>query len=107
MSLALRIGARPSALALAQAALIKNGLTRLVPGLVVEIVPISTSGDKMQTASLAQVGGKGLFVRELEQALSERRIDAAVHSMKDLPAVLPEPFRLAGVPPRAVPSDML
>jgi hydroxymethylbilane synthase len=73
----------------------------------VEIIPISTSGDKMQTASLARVGGKGLFIRELEQALSERRIDLAVHSMKDLPAILPQQFRVAAVPRREAPYDIL
>jgi len=77
MSSALRIGSRPSALALAQANIIRDALAERLGGLL-EIVPISTSGDKMQTASLARVGGKGLFVRELEQALSERRIDVAV-----------------------------
>jgi hydroxymethylbilane synthase len=107
MSLPLRIGSRPSALALAQAAIIKDAIIQRLGGLAVEIVPISTSGDKMQTASLARVGGKGLFVRELEQALSERRIDIAVHSMKDLPAILPQPFRLAAVPRREAPYDLL
>ena len=107
MSVGLRIGARPSALALAQAALIKRALTQRLGGLEVEIVPIRTSGDKIQTASLARVGGKGLFVRELEQALSERRIEAAVHSMKDLPAMLPPQFRLAAVPQREKSYDVL
>jgi len=107
MSLALRIGSRPSALALAQAAVIRDAITQRLSGLLVEIVPISTSGDKMQTASLARVGGKGLFIRELEQALSDHRIDAAVHSMKDLPALLPQQFRLAAVPQREPPYDVL
>jgi hydroxymethylbilane synthase len=107
MSLALRIGSRPSALALAQAAVIKDAIIGRLSGLVVEIVPISTSGDRMQTASLARVGGKGLFIRELEQALSERRIDVAVHSMKDLAAVLPRQFRIAAVPRRELPYDVL
>jgi hydroxymethylbilane synthase len=107
MSLPLRIGSRPSTLALAQAAIIKDALIQRLGGLAVEIVPISTSGDKMQTASLAQVGGKGLFIRELEQALSERRIDLAVHSMKDLPALLPQQFRIAAVPQREAPYDLL
>src|SRR6516225_7744924 len=107
MSLTLRIGSRPSVLALAQAAVIKDAITKRLSELVVEIVPISTSGDKMQTASLARVGGKGLFIRELEQALSERRIDVAVHSMKDLPAVLPQQFRIAAVPRREAPYDVL
>jgi hydroxymethylbilane synthase len=107
VSRALRIGARPSALALAQANVVKDAITRRLEDLVVEIVPIHTSGDKMQTASLARVGGKGLFIRELEQALSEHRIDLAVHSMKDLPALLPHQFRIAAVPQREAPYDVL
>ena len=107
MTAHLRIGARPSALALAQARLVKDALASKVHGLVAEIVPIRTSGDRMQTASLARVGGKGLFVRELEQALSDHRIDIAVHSMKDLPAILPPEYRLAAVPPRENPHDAL
>jgi hydroxymethylbilane synthase len=107
MSLPLRIGARPSVLALAQAAIIRDALAQRLSGVAMEIVPISTSGDKMQTASLARVGGKGLFIRELEQALNDRRIDLAVHSMKDLPAILPEQFRLAAVPRREAPYDVL
>src|SRR5712691_13046981 len=104
MSSALRIGSRRSALA--QANIIRDALAERLGGLL-EIVPISTSGDKMQTASLARVGGKGLFVRELEQALSEHRIDVAVHSMKDLPAILPQQFRLVAVPRREAPYDVL
>jgi hydroxymethylbilane synthase len=107
MSFRLRIGSRPSALALAQANLVKGHLTSALPGLMVEIVAISTSGDKLTTASLARIGGKGLFIRELEQALSDVRIDLAVHSMKDLPAVLPTDYRLAAVPPREDPRDAL
>jgi len=107
MSVGLRIGARPSALALAQASLVRRALTERLSGLEIEIVPIRTSGDKIQTASLARVGGKGLFVRELEEALSEHRIDAAVHSMKDLPAILPHQFHLAAVPQREASYDVL
>ncbi len=73
----------------------------------IEIVEIRTSGDKLKSASLAQVGGKGLFIKELEQALAARTIDAAVHSMKDLPAVLPPDFRVAAVPGRETTSDIL
>lgn len=107
MSFHLRIGARPSALALAQAELIKRRLEAALPGLTADLVTVRTSGDKLTTASLAQVGGKGLFIRELEQALSAARIDLAVHSMKDLPAVLPRGFRLAAVPARENPRDAL
>jgi hydroxymethylbilane synthase len=107
MSFDLRIGSRPSALAMAQAKLIQGAIARSSGGITAEIVPISTSGDKMQSAWLAQVGGKGLFVRELEQALSEGRIDLAVHSMKDLPAMLSPDYRLIAVPPRYAPHDAL
>jgi len=107
MTTVLRIGSRPSALALAQATLIRDSLQRLVPGLAAEVVPISTTGDRLTTASLARVGGKGLFIRELEQALSEKRVDLAVHSIKDLPAVLPSQYRIAAVPPRENPHDAL
>ena len=107
MSVALRIGCRPSALALVQAGLIKDAICKRVSGLVIEIVPIRTSGDKMRKGSLASAGGKGLFIRELKEALSKRRIDLAVHSMKDLPAVLLPQFRLAAVPRREAPHDVL
>src|SRR5579863_742716 len=103
----LRIGSRPSSLALAQAAIVQHQLEALLPGLAVEVVQISTSGDRMATASLAQVGGKGLFIRELEQALSAKTIDLAVHSMKDLPAVLAPAYRIAAVPARGDPRDAL
>ena len=107
MALTLRIGSRPSALALAQANLVKARLVNVVEDLRVEIVPISTSGDKMTSASLARVGGKGLFIRELEQALTDRRVDIAVHSMKDLPAILQVQFQIAAVPEREDPRDVL
>jgi hydroxymethylbilane synthase len=103
----LRIGSRPSALAIAQAELVKRGLERIVGGLRAEIVSISTTGDKLASASLARVGGKGLFIRELEQALIDRRIDLAVHSMKDLPAMLAPQYRIAAVPERENPCDAL
>ncbi len=107
MSMALRIGARPSALALAQAATIAQALRARLGKVAVDIVPIRTSGDKIASASLVRLGGKGLFVRELEEALSEGRIDVAVHSMKDLPATLPPQYRLVAVPRRESPCDVL
>lgn len=103
----LRIGSRPSALALAQSKLVKERLAVAHPGLAIEIVPITTGGDKLLTASLAQVGGKGLFIRELEQALTDGRIDIAVHSMKDLPAMLAPQYRIAATPERENPCDAL
>ncbi|HVA79634.1 MAG TPA: hydroxymethylbilane synthase [Candidatus Binataceae bacterium] len=107
MTRVLRIGSRPSALAMVQAEYVRARLAVLLPGAVLEIVPIRTSGDKLSTASLAQVGGKGLFIRELEQALAERKIELAVHSMKDLPAQLPAGFRIAAVPEREDTRDLL
>jgi hydroxymethylbilane synthase len=107
MALQLRIGSRPSLLALAQTAMVRAQLAAALPGARLDVVEIRTSGDKMTTASLARVGGKGLFIRELEQALGERKIDLAVHSMKDLPAVLPAGFRIAAVPDREDPRDVL
>ncbi len=107
MPLKIRIGSRPSKLALAQASIVRDCLLAQISGIEIEIVEIRTSGDKMTSASLADVGGKGLFIKELEQALANRTIDAAVHSMKDLPALLPSQFRVAAVPGRENTSDIL
>jgi hydroxymethylbilane synthase len=101
------LGARPSALALAQASIVQHLISNLLPSLSIQVVPIRTTGDRLATASLAQVGGKGLFVKELEQALERKEIDLAVHSMKDLPAELDGRFRLAAVPRREDPRDAL
>ncbi len=103
----LRIGSRPSKLAIIQAEMMRDAIAAASPGLAIEIVPIKTSGDKILTPSLAEVGGKGLFIKELEQALADRRIDIAVHSMKDLPAVLPPQFRIVATPARENPHDAL
>jgi hydroxymethylbilane synthase len=107
MTLTLRIGSRPSALAIAQAELVSARLRGLAPRLEIEIVPIRTSGDRLKSASLAKLGGKGLFIKELEQALGDGRVDICVHSMKDLPARLAEGFRIAAVPEREDPCDAL
>lgn len=107
MAFRLRIGSRPSRLALAQTEIVRSRLAGMVPDLSAEVVEIRTSGDRMASASLAGVGGKGLFIRELEQALLEKRIDLAVHSMKDLPASLEPQFRIAAVSEREDPRDVL
>jgi hydroxymethylbilane synthase len=107
MTSVIRIGSRPSRLALAQAELVRQNLAAVVPSVTIEIVPIRTSGDRMAAATLAEVGGKGLFIKELEQALGEGRIDFAVHSMKDLPAQLASGFRIAAVPERGDPRDAM
>src|SRR5262249_47964185 len=107
MAFKLRIGSRPSRLALAQTEIVRSRLAGIIPNLAAEVVEIRTSGDRMTSASLAGVGGKGHFYHELEQALLEKRIDLAVHSMKDLPALLESRFRIAAVSPREDPRDVL
>jgi hydroxymethylbilane synthase len=103
----LRLGTRGSALARAQASMVARDLEARHPGLAVELVLIRTTGDKLQRGPLAPAGGKGLFVKELEEALAAETIDFAVHSMKDLPALVPDAFALAAVPPRADARDVL
>lgn len=107
MTQPLRIGTRGSALALWQAGWVKTQLENLWPGLRVELVPIKTSGDKIQDVSLAKIGGKGLFVKEIEEALLSGTIDLAVHSVKDLPAELPTGLALSAIPEREDPRDVL
>jgi hydroxymethylbilane synthase len=82
-------------------------LRRRWPGLTVILVPITTSGDRMATANLAQIGGKGLFVKEIEEALLGGRVELAVHSLKDMPAELPPGLILTGYPEREDPRDVL
>jgi hydroxymethylbilane synthase len=104
---ALRIATRKSQLALWQAEHVAALLRRAHAGLDVELVPMVTQGDRIQDRSLAAIGGKGLFIKELEVALEERRADIAVHSMKDLPADLPPGLIIAAVLERADPLDAL
>ena len=105
----LRIGSRGSQLALWQAHHIAG--QRRGRGHEVEIEIIKTTGDRLQEVSFAQVGAltgsKGIFTKEIEEALAEGRVDLAVHSLKDLPTLLPEPFALAATPPRVDPRDVL
>jgi hydroxymethylbilane synthase len=102
-----RIGTRGSQLALRQAEEIAAGLRRAWPRIEVELVPIRTSGDRLATAHLAEVGGKGLFVQEIDDALREGRVDLAVHSLKDLPGERPRDLVLAAFPRREDPRDVL
>ena len=99
------IATRESALALWQAKYIRQRLIEHYPGLQVEILGMLTQGDRLLSASLAKVGGKGLFVKELERALEDRRADIAVHSMKDVPMELPPGFLLPAVTEREDPRD--
>jgi len=101
------IATRRSRLALWQAEHVKQRLEALHAGLAVELLPLSTRGDEILDRRLDQAGGKGLFVKELENALAERRADLAVHSMKDVPAELPPGFVLGAVMQREDPRDAL
>ena len=103
----LTIATRRSRLALWQAEHIKAELERHHGGLAVELLPMSTRGDEILDRSLEKVGGKGLFVKELETAIADGRADLAVHSMKDVPAELPEGFALAAITLREDPRDAL
>lgn len=103
----IRIGTRGSPLALWQSNWIKSRLQSLHPGLEAEIVPIKTSGDKIQDVALAKIGGKGLFVKEIEEALLRGQIDIAVHSMKDVPIKLPAGLNIVAIPSREDPRDAL
>jgi hydroxymethylbilane synthase len=103
----LRIATRKSALALWQAEHVASLLRSAHTGLRVELVPMSTKGDRIQDRSLAAIGGKGLFIKELEVALEEQRADIAVHSMKDVPGELPDGLEISAVLPRADPRDAL
>src|SRR5512134_1344981 len=102
----LRIGTRGSELALFQANAVAELLARRT-GVTCDIVVIKTSGDRLAEASLAQIGGKRLFVKEIEDALIAGDIDLAVHSSKDMPAVLPDGLDVGAVLPREDPRDAL
>ncbi|MCL1476570.1 hydroxymethylbilane synthase [Marinobacter sp. M3C] len=101
----LRIATRSSALALWQAEFIKAELERLHSNVTVELVKIKTLGDKILDVPLAKVGGKGLFVKELEEAMLDGRADLAVHSMKDVPMAFPEGLGLVAICERDDPTD--
>jgi hydroxymethylbilane synthase len=96
----LKLGTRGSALALWQANWTKAQLEERWPGLVVELVPIKTTGDRVLDVPLAKIGGKGLFTKEIDDALLSSRVDLAVHSMKDVPFQLPNGIDFAAVPIR-------
>ncbi|CAM4420044.1 MAG: Porphobilinogen deaminase [Legionellaceae bacterium] len=101
----IRIATRKSPLALWQAEYIKQQLNRLAPHINIELLPITTEGDKLLGTPLAVFGGKGLFVKELEQALLNKQADLAVHSMKDVTMFFPEGLILASICEREDPRD--
>jgi hydroxymethylbilane synthase len=103
----LRIATRKSQLALWQAEHVAGLLRETHPGLQIELVPLLTQGDRIQDRSLAAIGGKGLFIKELEVAIEDKRADIAVHSMKDVPADLPHGLTIGAVLKRADPRDAL
>ena len=101
----LKIATRQSPLALWQANYVKDRLQQLYPDLIVELVPMVTKGDVILDSPLAKIGGKGLFVKELENALLNKEADIAVHSMKDVPMQFPEGLGLAVICKREDPRD--
>ena len=107
----LKLGTRGSRLALIQAGLVRDALAAAVPALAtadaIEIVPIRTTGDAIQDRPLSEAGGKGLFVKEIEEALLSKRIDVAVHSMKDMPTAQPPGLVIAAFLPREDARDVL
>ena len=103
----IRIATRKSELALWQANFIAAKLRELSRVTEVTLVPLSTRGDEILDKSLQKIGGKGLFIKELEVAMRANKADIAVHSMKDVPAVMPAGFCIAAVLERANPADAL
>ena len=107
----LRLGTRGSPLALTQTGLVRDALAKAVPALAapgaIEIVAIKTTGDVIQDRPLSEAGGKGLFVKEIEEALLRGRIDAAVHSMKDMPTAQPPGLAISAFLPREDARDVL
>lgn len=101
----LRIGTRASLLAVTQSTWVKTQIEQAHPGTRVELVKITTKGDRILDVPLAKVGGKGLFVKEIEDALLAGEVDLAVHSMKDVPTELPEGLHIGVIPVRETPYD--
>ncbi|MBW2407497.1 MAG: hydroxymethylbilane synthase [Deltaproteobacteria bacterium] len=101
------IGTRGSKLALWQANWVKSSLEAKHPSLSIQLETIKTKGDKILDVPLAKVGGKGLFVKEIEEALLDGKIDLAVHSMKDMPGEIPKGLCIGAIPQREIPQDVL
>jgi hydroxymethylbilane synthase len=105
VSATLKIGTRGSKLAMVQSEWVKAKVEEMHPGVGVELVRIKTTGDKILDSPLSAIGGKGLFVKEIEEALLRKDVDLAVHSMKDVPAELPRDLMLSSFPEREDPCD--
>ena len=103
----IRIGSRDSKLAVIQAEIIRNGILQAHPELEVELITMKTTGDKILDRSLDKIGGKGLFVKELDKALAEGRVDICVHSLKDLPMEIPAKLPIVCFSKREDPRDVL
>src|SRR3954452_11343949 len=101
------VGSRRSKLALTQTNWVMDQLRKLDPRFEFEVKEIVTKGDQIQDVTLSKVGGKGLFVKEIEQAMLDKEIDMAVHSMKDMPAVLPEGLVIGSIPKREDHRDVI
>lgn len=102
----IKIGTRASALAVVQAESVRDAIQKSFPGMALEIIKIKTTGDKILDSPLSKIGDKGLFTKELENALLEGEIDLAVHSMKDMPTSLPEGLTIGAVTERINPADI-
>ena len=103
----IKIGSRESRLAVIQSQLVMDAIAAAHPDVTLELVTMKTTGDKILDRTLEQIGGKGLFVRELDQALRDGRADFTVHSLKDMPMETPEDLPLAAFSDRADPRDCL
>ena len=103
----IKIGTRRSQLALAQALWVRNQISDRYPDTRVEIVKIKTRGDRITDRPLSSIGGKGLFVKEIEEVLQKKEIDVAVHSLKDVPAEIPDNLHIGIIPEREDPHDVM
>lgn len=103
----IKIATRKSPMALAQTQKVALKLTELYPDLSIDFLPLTTKGDQIQDRSLAQIGGKGLFIKALEEAILAQKADIAVHSLKDVPPILPSEFIITAVLPRLSAYDVL
>lgn len=102
-----RLGTRASPLALTQAEMVRDALIAAHPGIAIELVPMRTTGDKVQDRALAEIGGKGLWTKELDRALLDGEVDACVHSGKDVETIRPAEIAIAAMLPRADVRDRL